>query len=84
MVGPAVAGANSQALITIKKTGDPTTRSKVRVYTLDGSAKAGKGYQPMTEVNKNFLFFMSRRIKILYQRKVKIQNPRQNPPFGQN
>lgn len=57
VVGPAVAGASVEALITIKKTGDPTTRSKVRVYTLDGSAKAGKGYQPITEVNKIFLFF---------------------------
>ena len=52
VVGPGVAGANSEALITVKKTGDPTVRSKVRVYTLDGSAKAGKGYQPMTDVRK--------------------------------
>lgn len=50
VVGPAVAGANSEALIPVKKTGDPTVRSKVRVYTLDGSAKAGRSYQPMTEV----------------------------------
>ena len=54
VVGPAVPGASREALITVKKTGDPTTRSKVRVYTLDGSAKAGKGYQPITEVNKIF------------------------------
>lgn len=46
-------GANIEARVTVKKTGDPYTRSKVRVYTLDGSAKAGKGYQPMTKVNKN-------------------------------
>ena len=54
VVGPAVAGASREALITVKKTGDPTTRSKVRLYTLDGSAKSGKGYQPVTEVNKIF------------------------------
>lgn len=53
-MGPAVAGANVDALITIKKTGDSTTPSKVRVYTLDGSAKAGKGYQPITEVTYFF------------------------------
>lgn len=53
-MGPAVAGASREALIAVKKTGDPTTRSKVRVYTLDGSAKAGKGYQPVTEVNITF------------------------------
>ena len=51
MVGPAVVGASREALITVKKTGDPTTRSKLRVYTLDGSAKAGRDYQPVTEVN---------------------------------
>lgn len=55
IVGPAVAGASREALITVKKTGDPTKRSKVRVYTLDGSAKSGKGFQPVTEV-KEILF----------------------------
>lgn len=53
-MGPAVAGAIREALITVKKTGDPTIRSKLRVYTLDGSAKAGRGYQPVTEVNRIF------------------------------
>lgn len=47
-------GASREALITVKKTGDPTKRSKVRVYTLDGTAKSGKGFQPVTEVNKIF------------------------------
>ena len=53
-MGPAVEGASREALITVRKTGDPTTRSKLRVYTLDGSAKAGRGYQPVTEVNIMF------------------------------
>lgn len=58
VVGPAVEGANIEALITVKKTGDPDAQSKVRVYTLDGSAKAGKDYQPVTEVNKIFFFYV--------------------------
>ena len=54
MGGPVVKDAHIEARITVKKTGDPTKRSKVRVYTLDGSAKAGKGYQPMTKVRRTF------------------------------
>ena len=50
-----MAGASREALITVKKTGDPTIRSKLRVYTLDGSAKAGRDYQPVTEVNTIFV-----------------------------
>lgn len=50
VAGPVVRNAHVEARITVKKTGDPFTRSKVRVYTLDGSAKAGKGYQAMTQV----------------------------------
>ena len=54
MGGPVVKDAHIEARITVKKTGDPTKRSKVRVYTLDGSAKAGKGYQPITKVRRTF------------------------------
>lgn len=52
VAGPVVRDAHIEARITVRKTGDPTARSKVRVYTLDGSAKAGKAYEPMTEVSK--------------------------------
>ena len=55
-MGPAVSGASREALITVKKTGDPTIKSKLRVYTLDGSAKAGRDYQPVTKVNMIFFF----------------------------
>lgn len=51
IAGPAVKGAVAEARITVRKTGDPTAKSSVRVYTLDGSAKAGRAYQPMTEVS---------------------------------
>lgn len=56
MAGPVVRNAHVEARITVKKTGDPFTRSKVRVYTLDGSAKAGKGYQAMTQVTRQKYF----------------------------
>ena len=52
IAGPVVRDAHIEARITVRKTGDPTARSRVRVYTLDGSAKAGKAYEPMTEVSK--------------------------------
>ena len=52
VAGPVVRDAHIEARITVRKTGDPTARSRVRVYTLDGSAKAGKAYEPMTEVSK--------------------------------
>ena len=58
-MGPSVEGASREALITVRKTGDPTTRSKLRVYTLDGSAKAGRGYQPVTEVNIIFFDYLN-------------------------
>ena len=54
VAGPVVRNAHVEARITVTKTGDPFTRSKVRVYTLDGSAKAGKGYQAMTQVRKKY------------------------------
>ena len=56
VAGPVVRNAHAEARITVKKTGDPFTRSKVRVYTLDGSAKAGKGYQAMTQVTRQKYF----------------------------
>ena len=56
VAGPVVRNAHVEARITVKKTGDPFTRSKVRVYTLDGSAKAGKGYQAMTQVRTKNIF----------------------------
>ena len=52
IAGPVVRDSHIEARITVRKTGDPTARSRVRVYTLDGSAKAGKAYEPMTEVSK--------------------------------
>ena len=70
VAGPVVRNAHVEARITVKKTGDPFTRSKVRVYTLDGSAKAGKGYQAMTQVTrqKYFLYVnhLLKRISLLH------------------
>lgn len=77
MGGPVVKDAHIEARITVKKTGDPTKRSKVRVYTLDGSAKAGKGYQPITKVRRTFPFVKL----VLGTSNIKVINNSQNLRF---
>lgn len=53
VIGPVISGTSTEATIIVKRTGDPTARLKVRVYTLDGSAKAERDYLPATEVRVN-------------------------------
>ena len=51
---PSLSGRTTFARITVYKTGDPARRSRVRVYSVDGSAKAGKDYDPINEVQHFF------------------------------
>ena len=53
VIGPVLSGTSTEATILVKRTGDPTARLKVRVYTLDGSARAERDYLPTTEVRVN-------------------------------
>lgn len=56
VIGPVLSGTSTEATILVKRTGDPTARLKVRVYTLDGSARAERDYLPTTEVRVNVFY----------------------------
>ena len=47
---PLVKNVMTEATVEIAKSGDQSKPSRVRVYTLDASAKAGIDYQPLTKV----------------------------------
>ena len=51
VTGPVVAGTSAVASLTVRRIGDPTARLRVRIYTLDGSAKAERDYLPTTKVS---------------------------------
>jgi hypothetical protein len=47
---PKINGQITHVTVAVRRTGDPSKSSRVRIYTVDGTAEAGRDYQPITKV----------------------------------